>query len=69
MVDDCGAPLLFTSDGQVDALIPFDLTSGVTHQMLIQPQRSISLPEPGRKATPCCCTAPAWCPASPDYIQ
>ncbi len=39
-------PLLFTSDGQVNALIPFDLTSGVTHQMLIQRQRSISLPEP-----------------------
>ena len=39
-------PLLFTSDLQVNAMIPYDLTTGVTHQMLIQRQRSISLPEP-----------------------
>ena len=39
-------PLLFTSDGQVNGMLPFDLATGVTHQMLIQRQRSISLPEP-----------------------
>ena len=31
---------------QVNAVIPYDLTSGMTYQMLIQRQRSIWLPQP-----------------------
>jgi uncharacterized protein (TIGR03437 family) len=43
-------PLLYTSDGQVNALMPYGLTSDVTLQLIVQRGNSLSLPEPVRIA-------------------
>ena len=39
-------PLIFTSDGQINASIPFDIPPNATHQLLVRRGTAYSLPEP-----------------------
>jgi uncharacterized protein (TIGR03437 family) len=39
-------PLLFTSDGQVNAIIPFDLKINARHQLIVRRGHCMSVPEP-----------------------
>ncbi len=39
-------PLVFTSEGQLNAMVPYDLTSGETYQLISRRGNRISVPEP-----------------------
>ena len=39
-------PLLFTSDGQVNAMLPYDLAGNASLPLIVQRGASLSLPEP-----------------------
>jgi uncharacterized protein (TIGR03437 family) len=43
-------PLLYTSDGQVNAIMPYGLAADTTLQLIVQRGNSLSLPEPIRIA-------------------
>jgi uncharacterized protein (TIGR03437 family) len=43
-------PLLFTSDGQVNAMLPYDLAGNATLPLIVQRGTSLSIPEPVRIA-------------------
>ena len=44
-------PLYYTSDGQVNAMVPYGLTVNTSHQLIVRRGNTLSLPEPVTIAT------------------